>query len=332
MSRHHFYRLGATTRQDGLIETVFDCLPKKLCRSAVVTANGKPIDERIVQSVMQAIRLGWTAARKVGVASIVYEEETLKVRYGGIVRNGRRLAELPAIPGYSLFGYQEYPQHNYGETIATVELFEAVCAYRQVMQYLAGRIENSYSEMLITAGELAVDMADEVRAKIDREYRKKRRIQAPEGSNLIGNQVSLTDINSAMQPFRERIAHEAGIPIWMIFPDTVGTKYELENRADYLQTEFDSYVKPAVVGVFDLMGYSVSVETPTFRDLFFAAEVYDKTQDGTYKKSAANQNDSAVVLSKKQFQLELAQMRQDKPEAKTATVPQAPKTRKGNRR
>lgn len=334
MPRSNFYRLGAATRQDGLIETVFDCLPKRLCRDTLVyTKDGQAIDERVVQAVMSAIRLGWIAARKTGSASVIWEDTTLKVRYGGMLRSSRSARRqrdrAEGYVGYPLFGYQEFPQYNYGETIATVELFEAVCAYRQVLQYLAGRVKNSYARMMILAGELSVDMADLVREKIDQDFEKEHSIQAPEGSNLIGSQVSLTDLNTAMQPFRERIAHEAGLPIWLIFPDLVSTKYELENRADYLRTEFDTHVKPAVIGVFDLMGSQVQVETPTFRDRFFEAEIVDKVADAEYKRSATDQNDNAVALSRKEFALKLKAMRSGTDEQ---NVPIAPKPRKGRRR
>jgi hypothetical protein len=325
-----FYRLGSATRQDGIIETVIDCLPQRLCRSVAVSSEGEPIDPRVVQAVISAIRQTWIAARRVGTGSIFWDGDDLIVRYG---RSGSIGGEVQQI--YKMYGYQEFPQRHYGETIVTRELHEAVCSYRFVMQYLQGRIKHSYAQMMVMAGELSVDLADDVRAKIDEEFQKTRSIQAPEGSALIGTQVALTDIHQVMKPFRERIAHEAGLPIWLVFPDeAVGTAFELANRADYLFTEFDRWVKPAIVGVFQLRDLDVSVETPSFRDAMFDAEVQNQRADAEYKRSATDQNDNAVRLANEQFQLQLEQMQSGSlaTDTKTAQVPEVPKPRKGRRR
>lgn len=281
-------------RQDLLMHSVLDCLPRAVCRLPVVMVGRKVVDVRLVTAVMEAIKLAWTVARGIGAATIVWDNEELLIKYGVI-------HTLDDVPHYYMFGHQAEWSKNFGLPCINEEVLDRICTYRLILKYVQGRIKNSYNLMQTIAGELSQDMAQATREEIDRRFQESRILQAPEGSMLHGHSVALADTDKVMLPFKEAIAIEANLPPWLLFYDLGGSQYILEEKARYLQDSFEATVRPAIIGLFALQDMDVRVITPTYRDSLYESTVLNMQSDTKYKDSSTADSYNTIELSQKEF-------------------------------
>ena len=282
-------------RQDLLMHSILECLPKAVCRLPIVTQNRKAVEVELVTAVLDAIKLAWTVARGTGAATIEWTNGELIIKFGCV-------HSIDGVPCYHILGQPVPWTKNFGLPCINEEVIDRICAYRLTLKYVQGRIQNSYNLMQAIAGELAQDMAQSTREEIDRRYEKSRVLQAPEGSTMHGHSVTLADTDKVMIPFKEAIAIEANIPPWLLFHDLGGSQYILEEKARYLQDSFEAIAKPAIIGVFALQGMEVRVITPTYRDSLYEASVLNMQSDTGYKDSSTADSYNTIDLSQKEFE------------------------------
>jgi len=317
-------------QQDILLYSILECLPKAVCVIPIVKNGSSTVDEEIVTAVMAAIKLGWIVARGVGASSIAWTPgNELVVKYGAIMP----LQMLDQPEYYHIFGTPVPYSKSFGLPCINEHVLERICAYREMLKYVAGRIKNSYNLMLAIAGELATDLAQSTREEIDRRYEQSRVLQAPEGSSLHAHSVTLADTDKVSQPFKEAIAIEANLPSWLLFKDMENlatTQFQLEGKAMYLQSEFESVVKPAIIGIFKLKGMDVKVATPSFRDELHISSVAASNADVSYKKASAASTRSTTDLAKQQFEID-KNAPTPKPTASVKTAKELPSPNQGRK-
>lgn len=247
---------------------------------------------------MKAIAECWELARYAGLASIFYEPLTneLQVRLcGGVYSRNLQLTD-GRIPMYG----NKIPGINYGLPIVTTKLEEQLCDYLKVLEHAAKKVRQSYGDMITLGGVSTEDvpLLEAIQDKTLKDWEESRQLLVSEGSNLHNVTASISDLERVLRPFQEGISSEAGVPLWLIFPNKISSQFELEERDIWATSLFQSTVMPVLLNVLMQQGYDVvDISPPFYRDRNYQLSLDNLATDTLYKDSATQRNLSQVKMT-----------------------------------
>jgi len=291
----------------------------------------------LVVANMKAIALCWQLARSHGMASVYYcpIENKLEVHPGryhvnslqGQVGKGlanTALAQLGSPSSlsnnylYNSYGAQaglvsqnaiqvmygiRHPYVNTGSSVLSTKLSNLICNYTSTVHHAAQRIASSYGELWTLGG---VDTNDApllkaVMDKMEEDIIKSRRGILPEGSDYKGYASSLTDLDTILNPFERSISTESGVPLWLLFPYTANSSFDLETRTTWATNLFEKEVVPVLINLLRYQGYAVTaIKPPSYRDSLYEAQVEAALADVEYKRSATESTYAGIELVEEQ--------------------------------
>jgi hypothetical protein len=204
---------------------------------------------------------------------------------------------------FHFFGIED-PFLFRGYPVISQELECLIDAYYKTTIALAIRAQESFGLMIEMGGVNSsgedAPLLQTRKDEILEQYQKTKEIIMPQGSKIHDHEISLSDFEKVVVPLERAISTESKIPQWLLFPETVSGQYELENRAEWAQTEFENLVLPVLARIFELQGYQVvNIEIPAFRGALNQAEVENKRVDSLYKESATRRNNQQTDNMKK---------------------------------
>jgi hypothetical protein len=327
MTRNHRRtRMSAHQTPSNLPLLVCRALPEKVTLTPL-GADMVPIQTLTV--CLDAIRESWVLAQQYGCSTLTYDRHKNRfvsrvgVNHGGDyaseirqgLENTQRRLEGSQIQDASLgwrghiseFDYIDVgrpatkqwhwvslfdPYYEKADGILSCGLDNAIQNYRNAQDYLTERIKRSYGRMLTAGG---VDTSDvpllrEVQDMMVKQLSEGNDVFASDKSKLESAAISLADLDTAMLPLKEAIAHEAGIPAWVIFDLKTDNISQLDYRSNYLREQYMRFVLPQLASILETLGYYTYLKPPSFRDAEFESLVELQQADADYKRSAAQRN------------------------------------------
>jgi hypothetical protein len=311
----HFNEDGCTN----LYQWVRDIVPAFVCDVPTVyhhyNGSTQKVSDLVISANIVGIKRAWGLARGLGEATLSYNwcENKLVIRPGiispkmtpigqvgwGLLQTQINNNQLPMIivdePESFVshfYGIQNYVLDK-GCSIISSQLACLITTYIKQIYTIVHRVENSYGSIISLEG---LDMGDEplldmVQEKINADWDKSKRIQAPGGSKLGEIDISLTDTDKMLIPLEDAIATESKVPRELLFPNKTSSQFELEKLAIWARAEFQLTVAPALWKILNAQGYDVTeICTPSYRDLHYNVTVDNMIADTKYKLSASEKN------------------------------------------
>jgi hypothetical protein len=303
-------------------------LPEAVCQLPTVAYGRESVtvNQSVILANMVAIREAWILARQMGKSVLTYDLILNQLRIDhhaespiGSTFASRNSSQRPSVTFDGTDNSKEFTlTHNsllaagsclrhiyfYGipdyaykvsRPIISCQLEKAIKDYYSTVDQIAQKISKSYGRALTLGG---LDMANAplvkaVQEKILKDIQGNSEVILPEGSEWNSAGITLSDLDKAILPVMEAVAVESGLPFWLLFKLKVETVSQLEERAIFLQTEFNKSVLSPLLELLEHQGYTdLTVYSPSYRDRFFDATVAGLEQEVLQKKATTARNNA----------------------------------------
>jgi hypothetical protein len=316
-------------------------VPNQICRKSKITylKNGhiSTVNLPTILANLEAIKSAMTLANTWGSAtlSMGLEESDIYISIGltslgqclnGEITKGKFITKFNNITTFNptwascdqprlifhFFGKKD-PYRLWGYPLITHNVDCLMENMKTITDYLTLRVKESFGFMaemggVDADGDEAPILQDE-KDKILENWRKNRELLLPSGSKHYEHEISLAEFDKVLAPIERRLSIETGIPQWILFTTPVSGNFELENRSEWCQGEYESKVLPVLAKLLQYQGYDLlDIQVPSFRGSLYNAEVEALASDSKYKDSSTSRN--------KQMTLNLAK----NPDAKSGAM------------